>query len=1011
MTTEKVRTSAHSDDTARKGSLRVERRFTTPDVPWEKTVEWTVFKSSLRDDRTGEVLWEAEVEAPTHYTQSAVDIIASKYLRKAGVPQVDEDGNPILDENGEPVLGGETSIRQVVHRLAGCWADWGRRLGYFDEENAEAFYQEVAWMLVHQYFAPNSPQWFNTGLYFAYGIDGTSKKRFYFDPEKGEVVESTSRYQRPEPMACYIGRILDNLTEESGIYEFLAREGRIFQAGAGSGANFSSLRAAGEPLSGGGVSSGMMSFLKVFDRSAGAIKSGGTTRRAAKMVVVDVDHPEIEEFIWWKANEEKKVAALVAAGYDSDWRGEAYQTVSGQNSNNSVSVSHAFMDAVESDRTWALTARTTGEVMKEVRARDLWRQIAEAAWQSADPGIQFNGTMNDWHTVPHVGPIRASNPCSEYLSIDDSACNLASLRLTAFLDQAADGSPVFRVDDFRHAVRLGTLVLEISVAMAQLPDDIVAENTYKLRNLGLGYADLGSLLMRMGLPYDSDEGRAVAASITSLMTATAYEQSAQLAAHMGPYEFYNADNHLRVIRNHRAAHNGGEFEGLRVTPQVIDQGALPTFARPIFDAGVKAWDAALLEGELHGYRNSQVTVLAPTGTISFAMGCDTTGIEPDYSLVKIKKLAGGGSMTIVNGAVDPALSALGYSEVEREAILSHILDSGDIVGAPGLDPAHLPVFDTAVGERAIRPEGHVLMLGATAPFLSGAASKTVNLPGDATVEDLESIHMLAYRQGVKCIAIYRDGSKLSQVLSAKSDEPKEADKPALSYEDMVAKVRQMLSSPPEGVSPESFYAQFGLKGAPRFKLSSERLGRTWEIKVGGTKVFLRTGEYEDGSLGEIFIDLAKEGATLRGVISCFAMAVSHGLQTGIPLRKLVDQFTFQTFEPRGIVERHPHIKMANSIIDAVFRVLAAHYLHDDSLAQVKFDTQPKLLDVEDDEVNGKAADRVIGDFAPKPVSPAPAKEPTPVNTGETCTACGGQLVMTGTCRTCTSCGSTDGGCS
>lgn len=1411
-TTDRADTALTTDLDLRRKVVQVGRVFTREGENPYDTVEWKVFQCRLTDDRTGAVLFEQEVEAPAGWSQSAVDIVASKYFRKAGVPQHDAEGHPLLDEEGRPVLGGERSVRQVVHRLAGCWAAWGRDAGYFDAEQEKVFYEEVVWLLLHQYFAPNSPQWFNTGLYWAYGIDNTAQKRYFFDPTKGEVVETRSRYQRPEPMACYLSNVQDSLTEEAGIAEFIGREMRIFQAGAGSGANFSTLRAKGERLSGGGTSSGMMSFLKVFDRSAGAIKSGGTTRRAAKMVVVDADHPEVEEFIWWKVNEEKKVAALVSAGYDSDWRGEAYETVSGQNANNSVSVSHDFMRAVLEDGDWHLTARTTGEVMRTVRARDLWRQIAEAAWMAADPGLQFNGTMNDWNPVPHVGPIRTTNPCfpgdvrvatdrglirirdlvaraaqgethmvathdatnpdrpsetvtlsapvrymvtgfnpivrltftdgrtlrctpnhrlwtenrgwvradeltsedevrfldqrvgqplaswdlpeqarqvarqraerdcvlpekwsldlahylgwlvsdgsfqatqlqtvygatedqtevlprhqrfvgtlygryehsdddppvgnvrtlengvvhfavprrmlqrfvaalglrqgtrahekrvpeaifeapeevvaeflhglfdadgtvvvqdanasryvglgsaslellrdvqlllsafgiasriyqtragkskgfryttvkgeervyesralwdlritgsslerfaseigftlrrkqdklhsliahtsryqsrhttrlversedgveltynlteprnhsytanglvvsncSEAMQVDDSACNLASLRLTAFL--RPDGS--FDADRYAAAARLVQMVLEISVHMAQFPDPKVAYNTYHLRYTGLGYADLGALLMRQGLPYDSEEGRAAAAALTSLLTATASAASAEMAEVAGPYGFYKAENHLRVVRNHRAAHVGGEFDRLEVRPYVIDQQALPEWARPVFDRGAEMWDRALELGELYGFRNAQTTLAAPTGTISFAMGCDTTGIEPDFSLVKWKTLAGGGAMQIVNQSVQPALERLGYDDTQTAAIISYIEEHGSAEGAPGLRPEHLPVFDTAVGNRAISPEGHVRMLAALQPFFSAGMSKTVNLPKEATAEDIERLHLLAYQLGVKCIAVYRDGSKLSQVLSSQKEESSKAERRS---EDTFETLRKLLTSPPAGVSPQAFYEQFQLDGAPRFKLPAARTGRTWEIKVGGTKVFLRTGEFEDGSLGEIFLDLAKEGATLRGVLSCFAMAVSHGLQAGIPLRKFVDQFTLQTFEPRGIVERHDHVKMATSIIDAVFRILAVHYLRDDSLAQVKLADGQLALEADDEDAPRQVReDASVGDHQPalpRTERNRPA-EPRQIATGETCGVCGGPTVRTGTCLTCTQCGSVSGGC-
>jgi ribonucleoside-diphosphate reductase alpha chain len=979
-------------------------------------------------------------EIPAQWSQVAADIMVSKYFRKAGVPQYDEAGNVILDDDGNPVTGSETSARQVIKRLSSTWRWWGETNGYFaTEEDAAAFEDELAYMLLHQMAAPNSPQWFNTGLALQYGITGTEQGFWYVDPDTEEPTLSEDAYSRPAPHACFINSIDDDLVNEGGIMDLWVREARLFKMGAGSGANFSNLRAEGEPLSGGGKSSGLMSFLKVGDRAAGAIKSGGTTRRAAKMVIVDIDHPDVETFINWKAEEEKKVRALVAGGYSSDFNGEAYATVSGQNSNNSVRLSNEFLNAVINDRDWDLLARTDGSVMKTVRARDLWDQIADAAWQSADPGLQFHGTINEWHTCPAEGEIRASNPCSEYMFLDNTACNLASLNLGKFYD---DHTGMFDLAGYQHAVRLWTVVLEISVTMAQFPSKEIAVGSYDYRTLGLGYANLGSLLMRMGIPYDSDHGRAIAGALTAILTGYAYATSAEMAGVLGPFPKYNLNMEamLKVIRNHRrAAYNkdAGDYEAISHFVMGIDAGLTPL---DMLEAARTAWDTALTKGEQHGFRNAQVSVLAPTGTIGLLMDCDTTGVEPDFALVKFKKLAGGGYFKIANQSIAPALKRLGYSDNTIQRIIEHVVGTNSLArsphinmatliakgftaddldkienvlpgvfelgfafnqwtlgeevmqrlgftaeqysdpefsmlkamgftdgeiqeandyvcgrqtieGAPHLRDEHLAVFDTAnrngrFGKRFIHHSGHIRMMAASQPFISGAISKTINMPNEVTREDIEESYKLSWELGLKAMAIYRDGSKASQPLSSQSDDGYADDEPE-DLEDALVDEMELVShgrvpwheSMKPGVSPAMAYADMK---RPRFLLPARRSGYTQEARVGGHKVFLRTGEYEDGTLGEVFIDLAKEGATLRGILSCFAIAVSKGLQYGVPLEEFVDTFTFQTFEPRGMVEGHPNIKMSNSLIDYVFRALGVEYLRRDDLAQVPPDRSLEL---------------------------------------------------------------------
>ncbi|MFN8593429.1 MAG: vitamin B12-dependent ribonucleotide reductase [Thermomicrobiales bacterium] len=1038
--------------------LTIERRFTGRQRDPFAGVAWTR-KTSRITNPDGSVVFEmADAEVPASWSQVASDIMVSKYFRKAGVPQSDTNGNLVRDESGQPVLGPERSARQVISRLTGCWRHWGESHNYFaSPADAEAFADELSYMLVHQMAAPNSPQWFNTGLNWAYGITGPAQGHFYVDPATGELTASRDAYTRPQPHACFIQSADDSLVEPGGLMDLWVREARIFKYGSGTGTNFSSVRGEGEPLSGGGTSSGLMSFLRVGDRAAGAIKSGGTTRRAAKMVIVDVDHPDVEKFINWKVDEEKKVAALIAAGYPSDFNGEAYATVSGQNSNNSVRVSEAFLQAVERDHDWHLRWRTDpAHVSKTVKARELWRKIAEAAWQCADPGLQFDTTINDWHTSPEGGRINASNPCSEYMFLDNTACNLASLNLLKFLDQETGE---FDVAAFQHAVRLWTIVLEISVLMAQFPSEEIARLSYDYRTLGLGYANLGTVLMLLGMPYDSDQARAYAGAVTALMTGESYAASAELAGHLGPFPEFaaNREHMLRVIRNHRrAAYDApaAEYEQLSVLPMPITADLVPGY---LLSAARESWDRALTDGERHGYRNAQTTLLAPTGTIGLLMDCDTTGVEPDFALVKFKKLAGGGYFKIANQSIDPALRNLGYSLEERQAILRYVLGTMTLVGAPHINPEslrargfndtdiarieaalpgvfelgfafnlwtlgeealgrvgigveqasqpgfdllraigfsqreideaneivcgtmtvegaphlrpeHLPVFDCAnkcgkIGTRFIHHMGHIKMMSAAQSFLSGAISKTINMPNEATVEDVLDAYEQSWRYGIKAMALYRDGSKLSQPLSTKSDKAAEAttavDEAAIEQriaEASAAAVEAALATARAewekelAAATEAAKPQVAATGPVRRRLPARRSGFTQEARVAGNKVFLRTGEYEDGSLGEIFIDMHKEGAAFRSMINCFAIAISKGLQYGVPLDEFVETFTFTRFEPQGMVTGHPNIKMATSIIDYVFRVLGLEYLGRTDLTQVP----PDLDEAGPDEMQASA---------------------------------------------------------
>lgn len=1032
--------------------------------------EWEVRTSEIRD-ADGKVLYRMDrVEVPRHWSQVATDILAQKYFRKKDVPET----------------GHEWSARQVVHRLAYCWRWWGEKYGYFaSERDAQAFYDELVYMLLNQMAAPNSPQWFNTGLYLVYGIRGRKQGHWYVDPHTGELKESDSAYERPQVHACFILSVEDDLVNPGGIMDLWVREARIFKYGSGTGTNFSSIRAKGEPLSGGGVSSGLMSFLKIGDRAAGAIKSGGTTRRAAKMVCLDIDHPEVMEFIRWKAEEEKKVAALVLAGYSADFEGEAYQTVSGQNANMSVRIPNEFFRALDKAEEWHLTARTTGAIMKTLKAEEIWEEIARCAWASADPGVQYDTTINEWNTCLADGKIRASNPCSEYMFLDNTACNLASLNLVKFYDEEKG---VFDVEKFVHACVLWTIVLDISVTMAHYPDRWVAERSYLYRTLGLGYANLGALLMRMGLPYDSEEGRQLAAAITAIMTATVYRTSAQMAQHLGAFPRFeaNREHMLRVIRNHRwaAYDRPDKFEGLSIKPPTLKDGLCPDY---LVRAARTLWDEALQWGEKYGYRNAQATCIAPTGTIGLLMDCDTTGIEPDFSLVKWKKLAGGGYMKIVNRSVPLALKRLGYTDEQITAIVAHVVGTaslagaphinyeslkqkgltqeeisqaeralptvmhisqafsrwiigeeayrrlgvpdqeaskpdfdllawlgfsaqqiseanehvcgtGTVEGAPHLKPEHYAVFDTAVpsgkGRRFLSVEAHLRMMAATQPFISGAISKTVNLPHHATVDDVKRTYRMAWELGLKACALYRDGSKLSQPLSATAGSS--AIKQAALDKLLLERLREWTKNPPRDLLSQIQHIAFKKPLPPR------RRGITWKAKISGQSIFVRTGEYEDGRLGEIFIDMYKEGASFRSLLNCFAIAVSIGLQHGVPLEEFVDKFVFTRFDPSGSVD-HPYIKMSTSVLDYVFRLLAAEYLGRSDLLHVK--PPEEALRFRELARPSSSEQGYAKGTQQKASAPSITLEhSTSSSDAPVCEECGHLMIRTGTCFSCPNCG-------
>lgn len=1188
--------------------MKIKRLFTrSGNGPYEG-IRWEKRKSEIRNPNGTAVFSMDAVIVPSFWSPIASDIIAQKYFRKAGVPdskardwalRIPESQTTLAD--AYPDDGSEHDARQVFHRLAYTWCVWGREAGYFEnDEDERAFYDELCYMLAHQIAAPNSPQWFNTGLFAVYGIEGPAQGHFFVDPRTNEVVKSESAYQRPQPHACFILDVKDDLVNDGGIMDLVTREARLFKYGSGTGSNFSRLRGANERLSGGGVSSGLLSFLKIADRSAGAIKSGGTTRRAAKMVILDADHPDIAEFVHWKTEEEYKVACLAAGSgmlnhyaqsmiqaiedagsddehsflpdknpqlrqvvkralesgvpsswihqvltfysqtkraprlplYNTAWESEAYNTVSGQSSNNSVRVSNDFMQAVIDDLDWDLIGRTTQKTFKTTKARELWDEIAESAWLCADPGLQFHSTVNEWHTCPADGEIRGSNPCSEYMFLDDTACNLASLNLLTFYDETSR-----KFDDaaYRHAIRIWTTVLEISVVMAQFPSKEIARKSFDYRTLGLGYANVGSLLMVMGLPYDSDKGRTVAAALSAILSGEAYAQSARMAKEFGTFARYeaNRDHMLRVIRNHRrAAYHAAadEYEALSVLPLGLDPLLCP---ENLTKAARQSWDEALSLGEKHGYRNAQVSAIAPTGTIGLLMDCDTTGIEPDFALVKFKKLAGGGYFKIINTSVPPALMALGYTPRQIDEISEYALGKGTLEGAPVISRAallergmperalksaesalrnaislescfssyvvgnealdaldisreeaeapgfsllsrlgftekeieaaeifacgtmglegsphlseeHLAVFDTATpsgkrGKRSISWQAHIAMMAAVQPFITGAISKTINMPNNVSIDDVKGAHMLAWKSMLKSIALYRDGSKLSQPLAAlapgsdliadsivalQTGAETEAEEPAAEPRETAFAASPVSTAPSPSAEPELP----GLPSAPRSvrrALPNRRKGYTQKAKIGGHSIFLRTGDYEDGTLGEIFLDMHKEGAAFRSILNSFAIAVSLGLQYGVPLEEYVEAFTFTRFEPNGMVNGHDYLKMSTSVLDYIFRDLAISYLRRYDLGQVKpedliatstqnfpdkstsaFESGKRQRAVTKDVPAGeRSAPAQVRDQAVQAIRTARQKG----YEGDPCPVCGNlTLVRNGTCLKCDTCGSTTG---
>ncbi|MDR1903424.1 MAG: adenosylcobalamin-dependent ribonucleoside-diphosphate reductase [Treponema sp.] len=1173
--------------------MHIERFFTEPEYGPYKDIRFEKRKSEIRNPDGKLIFSEETVIVPAFWSQIAADIIAQKYFRRAGVPadKIYEwkkwayPGSGPSEDTFQPLPedGAEHDARQVFHRLAYTWMEWGRQNGYFDSGDDErTFYDETCYMLARQMAAPNSPQWFNTGLYAVYGIDGPPQGHYYYDTAEGTLKKSDSAYKRPQPHACFILSIEDDLVNEGGIIDLITREARLFKYGSGTGSNFSRLRAANERLSGGGVSSGLLSFLRIGDRSASAIKSGGTTRRAAKMVTLDVDHPDVERYIEWKAQEEHKVASMAAgsavikknldavkkalAGFrgpgagkfnveknrelalalrqalsdrlpsaylyqllrrleqgDEDvspqvfttaWDDEAYNTVSGQSSNNSLRVSDEFLHAVIDDRNWTLTGRISGKNDRTIKARKLWEQIARSSWQCADPGLQYHTTINDWHTCPAGGEIRASNPCSEYMFLDDTACNLASINLGKFYNRETQG---FDVEGYLHAIRVWTAILEISVVMAQFPAPRIAQLSYEYRTLGLGYANLGSLLMVMGMAYDSEEGRAVAGALSAILSGEAYAQSARMSAEQGPFLRFgeNRESMLRVIRNHRrAAYNvpASEYEGLHTSPKGIDSAYCPPY---LLDAARRSWDRALELGGNHGFRNAQVSAVAPTGTIGLLMDCDTTGVEPDFALVKFKKLAGGGYFKLINQSVPLALKTLGYKDAEIEEIAAYatghktlvnapfinaeslsrqgfsakaiaaaegavnsamnlegifnpwilgkefvedklripestwslpgfnllkhlgynddeianaelyICGSMGIEGAPYLKKEHLKVFDTATpsgknGRRSIPWKAHIGMMAAVQPFISGAISKTINMPNKADYEDVKGAYLLAWRSCLKAVALYRDGSKLSQPLSsfAPGTDP---------LADTIIALEQSLARDKGGREASEWGGGGRAASEPRGlrrSLPNRRAGYTQKAKIGGHSIFIRTGEYDDGKLGEIFLDMHKEGAAFRSLLNSFAIAVSLGLQYGVPLEEYVDAFTFSRFEPNGVVQGHDYVKMATSVIDYIFRDLAISYLRRTDLGQVKPDDllatgttsiNPDTATYRGTEARaaagGSYADQgnVAGSKPDQDESIKIAQARIKGYEGDPCPACGSfSLVRNGTCMKCDTCGGTTG---
>jgi ribonucleoside-diphosphate reductase alpha chain len=1095
--------------------MKINRQFTSPGSDPFASVTW-VKRSSRITNPDGSIVFEMkDAEVPESWSQLATDIMVSKYFRKAGVPQwqtaagdtaapvmvggkaLDPALAPVI-KDGKPAMGPERSAKQVIHRLAGCWRHWGETHNYFDTPaDAQAFYDELCYMITHQMCAPNSPQWFNTGLQWAYGINGPAQGHWIADHATGALSLADDAYTHPQPHACFIQSVDDDLVNEGGIMDLWVREARLFKYGSGTGTNFSHLRGEGEKLSGGGRSSGLMSWLRIGDRAASAIKSGGTTRRAAKMVCLDMDHPDIGEFIDWKVREEIKVQAMVEGfkllskhnkdtaqlaqrlglKLDYDYNGEAYATVSGQNSNNSVRIPDAFFETLDAKGVWETFNRTNGKVSRTFQAAELWERIGDAAWRCADPGVQYDTTINAWHTCPSGGRINASNPCSEYMFLDNTACNLASLNVLRFYDAS---KRTFDVKAYEHGIDLWTVVLEISVLMAAFPSRAIAELSWKYRTLGLGYANLGAMLMQAGIAYDSEQGRAVCGMLSAILTGRSYRMSAVMAGQLGAFAGYQADKEsmLRVIRNHRRAAKGvsrtsAEWESLnaKTRPVPIDHALIKSGAIPLANSdailtrAVAAWDDALSLGEKHGFRNAQVTVIAPTGTIGLLMDCDTTGVEPDFALVKFKKLAGGGYFKIANESVRPALVALGYTPEQIKAMMAYVLGTltldtplpagvkgghpgetlaqflrarglseGDIAsinaslpgafelsfafaawalspdalkacgvdpaaaqadpnfnllshlgltsanidalnlticgtstveGAPFLKAEHLPVFDCAnkcgrLGKRFIHPKGHITMMAAAQPFISGAISKTINLPNDATIQDIKDCYRMSWELGLKANALYRDGCKLSQPLSATTDEAKKEagqddanaakesaegksvpeQAPSGTHEAPLVEIKAGSPTAPRAVATaaasdaESLPMPHANAGAnlsgskpkpARRRLPDTRRSVTHRFNINGHEGYLTVGLYDDGQPGELFITMSKEGSTIGGLMDSLGTATSVALQYGVPLQSLVNKFSHQRFEPAGITE-NADIPFAKSLVDYIFRWLGMQFI-------------------------------------------------------------------------------------
>ncbi|MBR8639303.1 vitamin B12-dependent ribonucleotide reductase [Streptomyces tuirus] len=949
-----ARSSRAKGTKASKG-LRIERVHTTPGVHPYDEVAWESRDVVMTNWRDGSVNFEQRgVEFPDFWSVNAVNIVTSKYFRGAvGTPQR------------------ETSLKQLIDRIVKTYRKAGEDHKYFaSPADAEIFEHELAYALLHQIFSFNSPVWFNVGT-----------------------------KQPQQVSACFILSVDDSM---ESILDWYKEEGMIFKGGSGAGLNLSRIRSSKELLSSGGNASGPVSFMRGADASAGTIKSGGATRRAAKMVVLDVDHPDIEDFIETKVKEEEKIRVLRDAGFDMDLGGDDIASVQYQNANNSVRVNDEFMTAVEQGGQFGLRGRMTGEVIEEVDAKALFRKIAEAAWACADPGIQYDDTINGWHTCPESGRITASNPCSEYMHLDNTSCNLASLNLMKFLKDDGKGNQSFEAERFQKVVELVITAMDISICFADFPTQKIGENTRAFRQLGIGYANLGALLMATGHAYDSDGGRALAGAITSLMTGTAYRRSAELAAVVGPYDGYarNADAHKRVMKQHSDAND-----------KAVRMDDLDT---PVWAAASEAWGDVLRIGEKNGFRNSQASVLAPTGTIGLAMSCDTTGVEPDLALVKFKKLVGGGSMQIVNGTVPQALRRLGYLEEQIEAIVAHIAEHGNVIDAPGLKPEHYEVFDCAMGERAISPMGHVRMMAAIQPWISGAISKTVNMPETATVEEVEEIYFEAWKLGVKALAIYRDNCKVGQPLSAKKKEEQKAEEPAV----VETKVEKVVEYRPV-----------------RKRLPKGRPGITTSFTVGGAEGYMTANSYPDDGLGEVFLKMSKQGSTLAGMMDAFSIAVSVGLQYGVPLETYVSKFTNMRFEPAGMTD-DPDVRMAQSIVDYIFRRLALDFLPFETRSALgihsaeerqrhletgSYEPSEDEVDVEGLAQSAPRAQELKALTRPKDdeaAQPAPQQAHTSAELVEMqlgiqadaplCFSCGTKMQRAGSCYICEGCGSTSG---